>query len=307
MIDTSNNFKNVPADITAIIMTNNEEKHLSRCLLSIKDFIKKIVIIDSYSTDNTLNIAKKYNIEVLQHEWINYSSQFNWGVENAKIKTEWIFRLDPDEIASETFAKKIGVYLNNLSSKTSGISIIRRLIFLGKEINFGGDFPQRGIRIWRNKKGKIENTWSDEHVIVDGNVEYTNLDIIDKNLNNISWWTAKHNKYATVETIEFFLQKERKEKYKNLKSTKREKLKKNLKFKIYYKFPMGLRSFLFFIYKYIFRLGFLNGWQGFVWCFLQGFWYRLLVDLKIVELNRIMKNNNLNFRQAVKNEYGYDI
>ena len=307
MIDTSNNFKNAPADITAIIMTNNEEKHIERCLLSIKDFIKKIVIVDSYSTDNTLSIAKKYNIKVLQHKWVNYAKQFNWGVENANIETEWVFRMDPDEIISETFAKKIDGYLSNLSSKITGVSIIRRLIFLGKEINFGGDFPQKTIRIWRNGKGKCEDTWMDEHIMVDGDIEYTNLDIIDKNLNNISWWTTKHNKYATTEMIEFFLQKERKGKYTNLKLSKRTKIKKDLKFKIYYNFPYGLRAFLFFIYKYIFRLGFLNGWQGFVFHFLQGFWYRFLVDIKIIELKKIMKNNNLNLRQAVKKEYGYDI
>ena len=307
MLDSTDNFKNNLADVTVIIMTNNEEKHIERCLLSIKDFIKKIVIIDSYSTDNTLSIAKKYNIKVLQHKWVNYAKQFNWGVENANIETEWVFRMDPDEIISETFAKKIDGYLSNLSSKITGVSIIRRLIFLGKEINFGGDFPQKAIRIWRNGKGKCEDTWSDEHIIVDGDVDYSNLDIIDKNLNNISWWTTKHNKFATREMIEFFLQKERKEKYTNLKLSKRTKIKKDLKFKIYYNFPYGLRAFLFFIYKYIFRLGFLNGWQGFVFHFLQGFWYRFLVDIKIIELKKIMKNNNLNLRQAVKKEYGYDI
>ncbi len=307
MVNIKNDSKVIHADITAIIMTNNEEKHIERCLLSIKDFAKKIVIIDSFSTDNTLNILKKYNIEVLQHAWINYSSQLNWGIENANIKTEWIFRLDPDEIASKIFAKKIANYLKNLSSKTSGISIIRRLIFLEKEINFGGDFPQKMVRIWRNGKGKCENTWSDEHIIVNGNIKHTNLDIIDKNLNNITWWTTKHNKFAIRETIEFFLEKERKEENDDLNLAKKEKLKKNLKFKIYYNLPMGLRSFLFFIYKYIFRLGFLNGWQGFAWCFLQGFWYRFLVDLKILELKKIMKNNNLNLKQAVKKEYGIEL
>ena len=307
MIDINNDSKVILADVTVIIMTNNEERHIERCLLSIKDFIKKIVIIDSFSTDNTLNIIKKYNVEVLQHEWISYSSQLNWGIENANVKTEWIFRLDPDEIASKILAKKICSYLNNLSSKTSGVSIVRRLVFLEKEINFGGDFPQKGVRIWRNRRGKCDNTWSDEHIIVDGNIEHINLDIVDNNLNNISWWTAKHNKFATRETIEFFLQRERKEKNKDLKLAKREKLKKNLKFKIYYNLPIGLRPFLFFIYKYIFRLGFLNGWQGLAWCFLQGFWYRFLVDLKIMELKKIMKHNNLNLQQAVKNEYGYDI
>ena len=122
MINTNDDIKVLPADITAIIMTNNEEKHIERCLLSIKDFIKKIVIIDSFSTDNTLNIIKKYNIEVLQHEWINYSSQLNWGIENANVKTEWIFRLDPDEIASKTFALGFNIWFT--ISITSTILII---------------------------------------------------------------------------------------------------------------------------------------------------------------------------------------
>ena len=107
--------------------------------------------------------------------------------------------------------------------------------------------------------------------------------------------------------IEFFSQKKKGEKDQNLELSKREKIKKDLKFKIYYNFPYGLRAFLFFIYKYIFRLGFLNGWQGFVFHFLQGFWYRFLVDIKIIELKKIMKNNNLSLRQAVKKEYGIEL
>ena len=307
MVETDSNLENKLADVTAIIMTNNEEKHIERCLLSIKDTIKKVVIIDSYSTDNTLEIAKKYNITVLQHEWVNYARQFNWGVENSNIETEWVFRMDPDEILSENFKEKIYDYLNKLSLKVSGVSIIRRFIFLGKEINFGGDFPQKGIRIWRNRKGKCEDTWSDEHIIVEGDVDYSNLDIIDKNMNNISWWTDKHNRFATREMIEFFLQKLRSKKAQNLKLSKREKIKKNLKFNIYYKSPYCLRAFLFFLYKYIFRLGLLNGWQGFVFHFLQGFWYRFLVDIKIIELRYIMKKNNLNLHEAIKREYGINL
>ena len=188
-----------------------------------------------------------------------------------------------------------------------GISIIRKLIFLEKEINFGGDFPQKDVRLWKNGRGKCENTWSDEHIIVDGIIENTKLDIIDHNTNNISWWTDKHNRFAIREMIEFYMNKEREYENNKLKLSKNTIFKKNLKFKIYYRLPMFLRSFIFFIYKYFFRLGFLCGWQGFLWCFLQGFWYRTLVDIKIYELNKIMKENKLNFKDAIKKEYGHDI
>ena len=295
------------ANITAIILTNNEEKHLERCITSLQNIIQRIVVIDSFSTDTTLEILKKHNVEFYQKEWVNYSSQLNWGIEKANIKTDWVLRIDPDELPSEHFKKNIKNYLDKVSIKVCGISITRRLIFLEKEINFGGDFPQKGVRIWKKGRGKCENTWSDEHIVIDGLIENTDLDIIDNNINNISWWTEKHNRFAIREMIEFFLNKEREKKNNKLKLSKRESFKKNLKFKIYYNLPMFLRPFLFFIYKYFFRLGFLCGLQGFIWCFLQGFWYRMLVDVKILELNKIMKNENLTFREAIKKEQGYDI
>ena len=86
-----------------------------------------------------------------------------------------------------------------------------------------------------------------------------------------------------------------------------EKLKFFLKYKIYYRIPPGLRPLLYFFYRYFFRLGFLDGWQGFVYHFLQGFWYRFLIDLKILKIKRVMKLNKLNLKQAIKITYGYEI
>ena len=295
------------ANITAIILTNNEEKHLERCINSLSKIITKIVVIDSFSTDNTLQILKKYNIEFYQKDWINYSSQLNWGIEKAQVKTDWILRIDPDEIPSKNFTNNIKNYLDKLPINVSGVSITRRFIFLEKEIKFGGDFPQMDVRIWRNGKGKCENTWSDEHMIIDGLIENSNLDIIDNNINNITWWTDKHNRFAIREMIEFFSQKERVKENNHFKLSKKTKTMKNIKFKIYYRFPMFLRALVFFIYKYFLRLGFLGVWQGFIWCFLQSFWYRILVDIKILEINNIMKKNNFTFKEAVKKEYGVEI
>lgn len=295
------------ANVTAIILTNNEEKHLERCILSLKNIIKRIVVIDSLSTDKTHEILKNHNIEFFQKKWVNYSSQLNWGIEKAEVKTDWILRIDPDEIPSQSFTNNIKNYLDKLPINVSGISITRRLIFLEKEIKFGGDFPQMDVRLWRNGKGKCENTWSDEHMIIDGLIENSNLDIIDNNINNITWWTDKHNRFAIREMIEFFSQKERVKEKNHFKLSKKTEKMKNIKFKIYYRFPMFLRALVFFIYKYLLRLGFLGGWQGFIWCFLQSFWYRILVDVKILEIRNIMKKNNFTFKEAIKKEYGVEI
>ena len=104
-MDIKNSVNNSSPSITAIILTYNEEKHIERCLLSIKEVVKRIVIIDSFSIDRTLEIAKKYNIEILQNKWINYSKQLNWGIENANVETDWILRIDSDESVTKNLAK----------------------------------------------------------------------------------------------------------------------------------------------------------------------------------------------------------
>ena len=126
-MNVKNNISNLNvlhSDITAIILTYNEEKHIERCLLSIKDTAKKIIIIDSFSTDNTLNILKKHNVEILQNKFINQSKQLNWGLENSNIKTEWMLRLDADEIVTKSLIEKVSEDLKNYSSNISGITVV---------------------------------------------------------------------------------------------------------------------------------------------------------------------------------------
>ena len=309
-MNIKNNISNLNvlhSDITAIILTYKEEKHIERCLLSIKDTAKRIIVIDSFSTDNTLNILKKHNVEILQNKFINQSKQFNWGLENVTIKTNWILRLDADEILTKPLIKKISENLDSYSSNISGITVNRQLIFLGKKINFGGMFPHKTHRIWRNGKGKCENAWVDEHIIVDGKTTHINEDIIDENLNNLKWWINKHKSYAIREAINFLLMKEN-SKNNNLKINDLPQFsKKKMKLKFYYNFPVILRPILLFLYSYFLRLGFLDSWQGLIFHFLQGFWYRILVDLNILKLQKKMKVKNLTLKQAVNHKYGYDI
>ena len=300
-----NNTNNPEKDITAIILTFNEEKHIERCILSIKEFVKKIVIIDSFSTDETLNIAKKYKAEILQNHFINQSKQINWAIKNVKFKTKWLLRVDADEYLTDKLKNKVIEKLNNDNSEISGITVNRKVRFLNKDINFGGVSPHKTLRIWQKDKGKCEEAWMDEQIITNGTVHHINENLIDSNLNDFSWWLKKHKRYAAREAINFLINK------KNLdliveQPEDQSKINKYYKLKIYYKFPIFIRPFLLFIYNYFLRLGFLSSWQGLIFYFFQVLWFRFMVDVNIYQIERIIKAQNFSLAEAIKKKYGYE-
>ena len=145
----------------------------------------------------------------------------------------------------------------------------------------------------------------DEHVIVDGETKLINADIIDHNLKSLKWLINKHKKYAVREAIEYFL------KLKQIKKNNYEhkylSKKKMLKLKYYYKSPIFLRCIFLFLYVYVFRLGFLDRWQGLLFHVLHSLWFRLLVDLNILKIKTKLKTSNLNFSEIIKSLYGYDV
>ena len=276
-------------DVTAIILTYNEEKHIKRCILSIRKFVKKIIIIDSYSNDKTIQIAKKYKAKIYKHKFVNQSKQINWGIKNIKFTTKWLLRIDADEIFTDKLKDKLILKLNDNRKNYNGITINRKIRFLNKDINFGGVSPHKTLRIWRKNKGYCEDAWMDEQMLVKGQIAHINEDLIDHNLNNLSWWINKHKLYAIREAKNYLLNKN------NIKkktiSSDPSKINKYLKLKIYYNFPMYIRPFLLFIYNYFIKYGLLSGWQGLIFYSLQSFWYRMLVDINIAKQKKTKIKN----------------
>ena len=275
------NKENNSLDITAIILTYNEEKHIKRCILSIKKFVKKIIIIDSFSSDKTLEIAKKFKVKIYKHKFINQAKQINWALRKIKFQTSWILRIDADEYFTKELRKEVTTHINTLNFKYDGISFNRVIKFLNKEIHYGGTSPHKTLRIWKNKKGRCEDVWMDEQIIVNGKVFHLNQNLIDENLNDLKWWKLKHRNYAKREAISFLNNKKNKNKSKFKKKLKNVRKRKYLKEKIYYKLPIFLRPLLFFLYSMIFKLGIITGWQGLVFYYYQTLWFRLLVDINI--------------------------
>jgi glycosyltransferase involved in cell wall biosynthesis len=295
-------------NLTVIILTFNEQRHLQRCLESLNGHASRVVVVDSQSTDQTREIALKLGADVLINPFINQAVQFNWALNHSDITTDWVMRLDADEIVTPKLAEQLRQQLSSTPNTTAGITVNRQIHFMGKWIKHGAIYPIRTLRIWRNKQGRCENRWMDEHILVEGTIEHINADIADINLNNITWWINKHNHYANREAIELLIGEiNHAVDNKATAMSVSAGFKRWIKHSIYTYLPLGMRALLYFLYRYIFRFGFLDGWPGLVFHVLQGFWYRFLVDVKVYELRKLMSERSQPLAQVVKDEYGYDI
>jgi len=294
--------------IVAIILTFNEELHIQRCLERLQGIVSDFLVIDSFSSDNTVKIAESYGAKVLQHKWINYADQFKWGMSQVDSDADWIMRIDADEYLSADYAHAIQNKLLTLPLEVAGVYCGLRRIFQGKMIRFGAVNISM-LRLWRFGKGTMETRWMDEHVKLDGKAIHFSGYIIDHNLNSLGWWTTKHNGYSAREVVDI-LNKEHQflttgVNKLNLKSPFG--MKRWLKENVYAKLPGGIRAFAYFCYRYFFALGFLDGAAGLSFHFLQGFWYRFLVDAKLAEVKRVMRESNLSVSTAIQQVLDIDI
>ena len=296
--------------IVAIILTYNEQLHLARCINSVKKVTEDIIIIDSYSNDKTLDIAKSHGVTVIQHKWINYSTQFNWGLAQLEKETDWVLRIDADEYMTDELVSEINKTLPSIESSVKGIFFSRRMTFQSVPIKHGGIFPINVIRLFKYGYGQCENRWMDEHIIVSGKKIKIKGELIDDNLNSLTWWINKHNNYAGREAVDLLNLK-----YKfmlndlkgELNIYNQASLKRWIKENIYFNLPSGFRAFSYFVYRYLIRLGFLDGKVGLDFHFLQGFWYRYLVDAKVIEVIKYMRFENVNIKRAIKDVLNINI
>ncbi|MCM8799292.1 MAG: glycosyltransferase family 2 protein, partial [Candidatus Omnitrophica bacterium] len=244
---------------------------------------------DSFSSDNTLEIAKNFTNKIYQHQFETHAKQWNWIFKNLELSYDWCLALDADQVVSDELAEEIKKLFKNLPLDIDGYYIKRKYIFKGKWIRYGGYYPRYLLRLFKIKKVFCdENELVDKHFYVNGKTLKLKSDLIEENLNeeNISFWIKKHIHYAELLAKEELTYK----KYKNRlikPSLFGNPDQKILWLKIiYYRLPIYLRAFLYFLFRYILLRGFLDGKVGFLFHFLHAFWYRLIVDIKIEELNK---------------------
>lgn len=296
--------------LTVVILTFNEAQHIARAIGSVRDVAQRIVVVDSGSTDATCKIAGDLDAQVLHNPWVNYATQLNWALDQLGDETDWVLRLDADETVMPELAAEIDRSLATLDDDVEGVFVSRRMTFLSRPIRHGGLFPIRVLRLFRHGKGRCEDRWMDEHIKVDGKTTDFQGEIIDDNLNSLSWWTEKHNSYASREVVDIlnlehgFMPHET---VASLAGGQQAGVKRWLKERVYARLPGGMRAFAYFFYRYVVRFGFLDGREGRAFHILQGFWYRFLVDVKLFEVRKYMKQHDVDVVTAIDRVLGIKV
>ena len=278
-------------DISVIILTKDEKLHIRRCLERLIPLEpREIFIVDCFSTDGTQEIVENYSrvehakhmdVRVVEREWPGlYAKQFNWALDNLPIKASWVLRLDADEYLYPDTIEEVKrllpkwdgekVSAGDLPRDVTSLSLSRARVFLGKKIRFGGTAHIPMARFFKYGIGRCQDRAMDEHIVTSEGIDFRlKGEFADDNLNSMDWWREKHRGYAKREAIDAIVG----EKFKRSKTW-------------YYRCPRYLRAFAYFCYRYFFRLGFLDGYAGWMWHFWQGLWYRCLVDREIGRMKR---------------------
>jgi glycosyltransferase involved in cell wall biosynthesis len=273
--------ENQKPSLAVIILTFNEEANLAAALDSVKGWAAEVFVVDSYSTDRTVDIALERaadGVRVVQHRFKNYSDQWNWALSHLPIRQPWVMKLDADERATEAFRREVDVRLFNAQPEEDAFIVNWRMIFMGRWLKWGGYYPNGNIRLWRHGKGRFGNKEVNEHLLVDGKVGAITAPIDHCDYKSLGNWIDRHNRYSAMETrshVAGNLTGETLPRFFGTPVQRRMWLRK-----LFYRLPG--RPLLYFLYRYFLRLGLLDGRVGFRYSFLHASYF-YWIDLKKAE------------------------
>lgn len=282
-----------PADrlpISVIVLTYNEEANIGPCLDTIVGWANEVFVVDSDSTDRTVEIATGYQAKIFQHPFETYSRKRNWAQANLPIANEWICHIDADERVSPAMVAKLRQCFGDtsLDQRINGLVVRRLIVFEGREIKHGGIYPSYTCRIFKRQFGHCEDREYDQHFLVDGDTLRFEVDLLEMTATSLFLWTARHNQWAQLEARQLVSgsrEQQPRSVQPRLTGTPIER-RRWLRYRLYGNSPPFFRAFLYFIARYLFRGGFLDGIPGLIYHVLHGFWFRFYVDACCYELRK---------------------
>ncbi len=269
------------AALTAVVLTFNEEANLGACLKSLLPLATAIFVVDSGSTDGTVELAQRLGATVVFHEFERHALQWQWALQNLPITTAWVLALDADQSLSPELREEIKEFLSG-EPEAVGVYLRRRQIFRGKPIRFGGYGNKHLLKLFRLQAVHIDvDEFVDHHFAVNGPTWKLRNFMIEENHNedDINAWIAKHTRYAMLQAREEVARMPPAGRFWGTADERVRWLKR-----LWARQPLYIRPFVYFFYRYIIRLGVLDGRQGLIFHFMQALWYRLLVDVNISQL-----------------------
>ena len=275
--------------VTAIVLAHNEERNLPACLESMTAWVEELFVVDSGSTDSTVAIARAWGARVVEHPFEHYGAQRNWALASLPITTPWVLNLDADERVTPELRAAIQEATTRSDGSIAGYLVARRTVFMGRWIRHGGHYPVWHLRLFRSGRGRCEDRQYDQHFFVDGRVEKLRGDLIDVFTSDVTTFIRRHLRWAQLEAQEQSTGGEGRIAGRQLGGSPIER--RRWFREVYGRLPLFVRPALYFVYRYIIRLGFLDGAEGLVFHLLQAFWYRFLVDAIMYE-RRLMDRNS---------------
>lgn len=272
---------------TVVLLSYNSEDTLGATLASARRVSGEIFVVDSYSQDGTVDLARRCGATVVQHAFENYGAQRNWAMDNLPISRPWQLHLDADEWMDDRLVSAIGALAED--AEPSGYLLPRYLRFLGRVLRHGGMSPTWHLRLFRTGIGRCEDRKYNQHFLLKtGTTAMLPGAMIDDIRMSLSEWTARHNRWADAEVAELSANEGSGRVKANAYGNPIER--KRFLRERYNRIPLFIRPFALFIYRYFFRLGFLDGTEGLIFWVLQSFWFRFLVDAKLWEQRHINKS-----------------
>jgi glycosyltransferase involved in cell wall biosynthesis len=272
------------APLSVIILTFNEEGNLGAALDSVIGWAAEVFVVDSFSTDRTVDIALAYEgkgVHVVQHRFENYSAQWNWALTSLPLSHPWTLKLDADERATDAFRAEVSERITSEKTEETAFIVHWRWIFMGSFLRRGGLYPNGNIRVWRTGQGYFEKREVNEHLVINGKVGVIGNPIEHHTYKDLARWLDRHNRYSTMEAralLQGNVVGETKPRFFGRPDERRMWLRQ-----VYYRVPF--RHFIYFCYRYLFRMGFLDGKAGFRFAFLHAVFF-YWIDLKIDDYRR---------------------
>jgi glycosyltransferase involved in cell wall biosynthesis len=267
--------------ISVVILSFNSEATIGNTLAAAAGVSDEIHVVDSFSTDRTKEICETYGALVTQRHFLSYADQRNWAIANLPLHHNWQLHLDADELLSPELIAEIGSLDENRLDGINGFFIPRLIRFLGRDLRHGGYYPIYHMRLFRSGFAHVEHRQYDQHFILHGNGRRLSNPFIDDHRMKLNEWVQRHNRWSDFEVDDLTLPLTGQTIAGNRKGDPIEQARARKD--LYYHAPIFVRSLLLFLYRYLLRAGFLDGMPGLIYCVLQSFWFRFLVDAKLYE------------------------
>lgn len=265
--------------VSVMVFTLNEEVNIDACLGSVR-FSDDIIVVDSFSQDTTVERAERHGARVFQNVFEGFGEQRNWALNNTNPKYEWILILDADERATPELEQELQCTLPIVGPETAGFLLSRRFYMWGKWLKHSSLYPTYVVRLIRRHRVRYLNRGHAETQRADGALLKLESDLIDENAKGLCAWFERQVRYAR-EDAKFELESTERIDYSLFfrdPLVRRAALKRVARY-------MPFRPFWYFMFSYFWKLGFLDGRAGFVFCYMRST-YQAMISINKYDLTR---------------------